>query len=159
MTPQEFRSEVIDPTLKLLDLYSPASSNLLLGTALVESRLIHRKQIGGGPARGLFQIEKATFNDVYGRFLKLKPRLLARVNELLTSGDPWAQVETNDRFACAIARVRYLYDSKPLPDADDIEALAAVWVKTYNAGGKGTVEKFVKAWERSCGPHISAPRL
>jgi len=149
LTPESFRADIIDPTLRHLDLYSPAASNLMLGTALVESRLIHRRQIGGGPARGLFQIEKPTFDDVYGRYLKRKPTLLARVNELLTSGDPWAQVETNDRFACAIARVRYLYDSKPLPDADDIEALAAVWVKTYNAGGKGTVAKFVTAWDRA----------
>ena len=146
MTPEQFRSDIIDPTLKHLDLYSPAASTLLLATAIVESRLIHRRQIGGGPARGLFQIERATFDDVYGRYLKRKSWLLARVNELLTDGDPWAQIETNDRFACAIARIRYLYDPKPLPDADDIPALAETWVRVYNAGGKGTVDKFINAY-------------
>lgn len=149
LTPAQFRAAIIDPTLKHLDLYSSAASSLLLGTALVESDLTYRRQIGGGPARGLFQIEKPTFDDVYGRYLKRKPTLLARVNELLLGKDPWSQVETNDRFACAIARVRYLYDSKPLPDAGDIPALAETWLRVYNAGGKGTVAKFVTAWDRA----------
>ena len=35
MTPDDFRAEVVDPVLKLLDLHSAAASNLLLGTALV----------------------------------------------------------------------------------------------------------------------------
>lgn len=154
MTPKGFKAAIIDPTLHHLDLYSPAASNLMLGTALVESGLIHRRQIGGGPARGLFQIERATFEDVYGRYLRNRQRLLARANELLTIGDPWAQIETNDCFSCAIARVRYLYDPKPLPDANDIPALAEVWVRVYNAGGAGTVEKFTQAWSKAMGRPI-----
>lgn len=151
MTAEDFRAAIIDPTLHHLGLYSPAASNLLLGTALVESGLEHRKQIGGGPARGLFQIEPATFHDVYGRYLKRKPTLLARVNELLDPGywAPVGQLENNDRLGCAIARIRYLYDPKPLPDANDIPALAEVWVRVYNAGGRGTIEKFVTAWNRA----------
>jgi hypothetical protein len=149
LTPSEFRSDIIDPTLKLLDLYSPASSNLLLGTALVESKLVHRRQLGGGPARGYFQIEPATFRDVYGRYLKNKPRLLGIVNSLLTEAGvaPVEQLYLNDRLGCAIARIRYLYDPKPLPDADDIPALAECWVRVYNAGGKGTVDKFINAYK------------
>ena len=149
MTPESFRSDVIDPTLKLLDLYSPAASDLMLGTALVESKLIHRRQLGGGPARGLFQIEPATFRDVYGRYLKNKPRLLGIVNSLLTDKyvAPVEQLYLNDRFGCAIARIRYLYDPKPLPDADDIPALAETWLRVYNAGGKGTVDKFINAYK------------
>lgn len=153
MTPSEFRSEIIDPTLKLLDLYSSSASNLLLGTALVESGLTYRQQIGGGPARGYFQIEPATFHDVYGRYLKRKPTLLARVNSLLTAHmPPVDQLYENDRLGCAIARIRYLYSKVPLPDVNDIEGMGAYWVAHYNAGGAGTVAKFVKAWERSCGP-------
>ena len=149
MTPEDFRRDIVDPTLRHLDLWTPAASTLLTATAVVESKLIHRRQIGGGPARGLFQIEKATFDDVYGRYLRRRQSLLARVNELLTGGDPWRAVEFNDRFACAIARVRYLYDPKPLPDdPDDIEALGDVWVRIYNAGGKGTVQKFINAWRK-----------
>ena len=149
MTPKGFRAAIIDPTLHLLDLWSPAASNLMLGTALVESGLEHRKQIGGGPVRGYFQIEPATFHDVYGRYLKTRQSLLARVNSLLTPlMPPVDQLWNNDQLGCAIARIRYRYDPKPLPDADDVEALAAVWVRTYNAGGAGTVSKFVNAWKK-----------
>lgn len=126
----------------------------MLGTALVESGLEHRKQIGGGPARGLFQIEPQTFHDVYGRYLKTRQSLLARVNSLLTPHmPPVDQLWNNDQLGCAIARIRYRYTKEPLPDAEDIEGLAAYWLRHYNAGGAGTVEKFVRAWKSTKGGH------
>lgn len=148
MTPDDFRAEVIDPVLRLLDLYSRAASNLMLGTALVESRLVHRRQIGGGPARGLFQIEPATFHDVYRRYLPRRTGLLMRVNGLLLPNrTPAEQLYDNDRLGCAIARLKYWMCPLPLPRADDAPGLAAYWVRHYNAGGAGTVEKFLAAYK------------
>ena len=150
MTPDDFRAEVVDPVLKLLDLHSAAASNLLLGTALVESGLVHRRQKGGGPARGLFQIEPATFHDVYRRYLPRRTGLLARVNGLLFPDCPPAdQLYDNDRLGCAIARLKYWMCPLPLPPADDLPALAAYWVRHYNAGGKGTIEKFIAAYREN----------
>lgn len=161
MTPESFRSEVIDPTLKLLDLYSPAASNLLLGTALVESGLEHRKQIGGGPARGLFQIEPNTFHDVYGRYLKTRQSLLARVNSLLTPQmPPVDQLWDNDRLGCAIARIRYRYAKEKLPDADDAEGLASYHKKYYNtSAGKTDVGRSIKAFEVAIAGSMEAGSL
>lgn len=150
MTPDDFRAEIIDPVLKLLDLHSAAASNLMLGTALVESGLVHRRQKGGGPARGLFQIEPATFDDIYRRYLPRRTHLLARVNGLLRPNmTPAGQLYDNDRFGCAIARLKYWMCPLPLPASGDLPALAAYWVRHYNAGGKGTVEKFLAAYKES----------
>lgn len=113
---QAFLLDAVDPALRAIGLLTIPARVLMLGTALAESRLVHRRQLGGGPARGLFQIEPATFKDIYGRYLKRKTALLAACNGLLEQGaDPWAQVEHNDRFACAIARCRYLMDPFPVP--------------------------------------------
>ena len=56
---------LITSVLKELNLHSDNAVNLLMGTAAQESHLgKYRKQIGGGPALGIFQMEPATFNDI-----------------------------------------------------------------------------------------------
>lgn len=150
INPGQFRQFVIDPTLKHIGLYSEAASNLLLGTALVESRLTFLKQSGAGPALGVFQIEPATFDDVYLRYLRSHPIIEARVRQLVMDAwDPLEQLAMNHALGCAVARCRYLYAPPALPGADDTQALAAYWVKHYNAGGAGTVEKYVSAWDKA----------
>ena len=57
---RDLRVEVIRPALRALDLWSPAAEDLVLGTAAQESGLAYLRQIGGGPALGLWQIEPAT---------------------------------------------------------------------------------------------------
>ena len=158
MTPKGFRAAIIDPTLHLLDLWSPAASNLMLGTALVESGLEHRKQIGGGPARGYFQIEPATFHDVYGRHLKTRQSLLARVNSLLTPlMPPVDQLWNNDQLGCAIARIRYRYAKEPLPDAEDAKGLAEYHKKYYNtSAGKTDTGRSIKAFEAALARSLEA---
>lgn len=51
-----FDRDIIIPTLKTMNMGGENISELLLGTALVESRLTWRKQMGNGPARGLYQM-------------------------------------------------------------------------------------------------------
>ena len=51
------REVVIKPALPEIELWSPAAEELVLGTAIVESRLSFIKQLGSGPALGLWQIE------------------------------------------------------------------------------------------------------
>lgn len=45
-TPQEFLTTVIRPTLIEIGLHSTAAEQLLLGTAMQESDLVHRRQSG-----------------------------------------------------------------------------------------------------------------
>ena len=46
-----------------------------------------------------------------------------------------------------MARIKYYRIPKRLLDADDIEGLGNYWLKYYNAGGKGSMEKWMEAQE------------
>lgn len=148
INPEQFRIFVVRPTLKHLDLWSQSAENLLIGTALVESKLTYLKQFGAGPALGVFQIEPVTFDDIYFRYLKAKPVLAIAVQKLVMQ--PWPPLEQlthNLALGCAIARCKYLMDPQPLPDCNDITGLGQVWKRCYNTlAGAGTVEKFVTAY-------------
>ncbi|WP_157098735.1 hypothetical protein [Novosphingobium rosa] len=61
-----FRTNVVDVALKTIGMYSAAASDLLLGTAVHESGGFRwNRQLGNGPARGYFQMEVATHNDIW----------------------------------------------------------------------------------------------
>ena len=60
----QLRELVIKPALSEIELWSPAAEELVLGTAIVDSRLSFIKQLGSGPAFGLWQIEQDTHRDV-----------------------------------------------------------------------------------------------
>jgi len=144
----------IRPALQRLNLWTAAAEELLLGTAIVESDLIHRRQFGPGPARGLFQMEPRTHNDIWANFLKYKPALAQAVGSLLSSqnSDRLVELERNDRYASAMARVHYLRVSVALPRAGDVLAMAAYWKDHYNTWkGKGKKEKYVAKWHQTMG--------
>lgn len=148
---QSFLETVIRPTLRTMGYWSEAAERLLLGTALAESALQERVQRGGGPARGLFQMEPATHADIWTNFLRHRPPLAQSVRAFLSApaADGFAELEHNDRYACAMARVHYLRVRAAIPAGGKVEDLAAYWKAHYNTpAGKGTVRHFVEAWER-----------
>ena len=149
--PLQFLEHVIHPTLEHLAhvekwMAGPASEQLMLGTALAESTLTHLVQIGGGPARSMFQIEVAfnfddplTFEDIYERYLRSRPRLLVAIHELrMPAFTPYEQITGNQHFACGIARLRYWMVPERLPMLDDLAAMGRYYKKYFNtAGGLG----------------------
>lgn len=146
----QFRARVIRPTLDHLGMHSLAAELLLVGTALVESRLTYLTQIGGGPALGLFQIEPETHDDVWRNFLAFRDRLAAQVEVLAA---PWPareqQLVTNPAYACAIARLVYWRAPEELPGPSDIAGLAGYWRRYYNTlHGKGREEDFVNIFKQ-----------
>ena len=142
----------IEATLKDIGLYSEEAINLLLGTCAQESAFgKHRRQLGNGPAVGIYQMEPFTYNDCLDNFLKYKPDLLAKI--LNVSGlDQFPDAEemvNNDVFAACMCRVRYLRAPGAIPKT--IEGQAAYWKQHYNTvKGKGTVDEYLKNWERFC---------
>ena len=148
-----FQYSIIQPTLMQLGLWSVAAEELLLGTALIESNLIHRRQIGG-PALSFFQMEPKTHDDIWENFLKYRAPLAGSIKQLLTSerDDKLVELEVNDKYACAMARVQYLRVSAPLPQTGDVAGMAAYWKQYYNTlRGRGEVPEYIRRWKEVMG--------
>jgi hypothetical protein len=158
--PEGFVSDVIRPALTALGLDQDlsAATELLLGTALQESGLVHRVQLGGGPARGLFQMEPNTHDDIWANFLKFRAPLAEKVGRFLDGHAPNSQLLTNnDLYAAAMARIHYhrmgqIVGKTPIPERGDIPGMAAYWKAFYNTGqGAGSAAQFVANWESEHG--------
>lgn len=151
LRPIHLMVDVIRPTLECLGgpYNSPSAAQLLLGTAMAESKLMWLHQLGGGPARGLWQMEPNTFDD-HIKWLAYDSRqnFQKRVMSLLLSGiPPFSQLAGNLYFACAMARVHYWRVAEPLPEMSDTHGMAQYWKTHYNtAKGKGTVFHYMQLW-------------
>jgi hypothetical protein len=150
-TPKEFLEGVIRPTLLAINRHSVPAEQLLLGTAVQESRIKYTKQLGGGPALGYFQMEPATHEDIWKNFLAYKKDLSAKVlavGGLATGAGKSSLLETNHAYAAAMCRAHYARHSRALPVAGDVKGLAHYWKDFYNTKkGKGTVDEFIDNWK------------
>lgn len=150
---KQLRELVVRPTLKLITLWSPAAENLILGTAGQESKMgTYLKQIGTGPALGIYQMEPATHKDLWDSFLRFRPEIRKLIIPLLSNNniniDPQEMV-FNLAYATAMARLKYKRVKEALPATDDIDGLANYWKQYYNTPeGAGTVEEFKANYQR-----------
>lgn len=152
LSTKQFRNLIIRPTLHRVGLHSPAAEKLLLGTAIAESRLQYVRQIvnGGayGPARGFFQMEPATHDDIWANYLRWNASLagqIRRTSSYFVGLNPGAdEMVANAAYACAMARAHYRRRPEPLPREDDLWGIACYWKDFYNTHlGAGTPEKFI----------------
>lgn len=148
---KQLREYIVRPTLVRLGMFSPAAENLVVGTAAQESRIDYVKQLGRGPARGVYQMEPATHDDIWENYLRYSPGLAAKVTELLA---PWPerdyQLITNLAYATAMCRIQYFRRPEPLPPADDLRALGAYYKRWYNTpAGAATIDEFVTNYRRA----------
>ncbi len=145
---QQFLDEVIKPTLDELGMGGAAAEELLLGTAIQESDLVHRRQLSGGPGLGLYQMEPRTHNDIWANFLKYDPALAENISAFLTSGNKLWNLQHNDAYATAMARMQYLRVTDGLPAAGNLTGQANYWKTHYNTiKGGGTESQYVRKWE------------
>ena len=145
--PDQFRTEIIKPALKYLGHYSEAAEELLLGTALVESGLVYLRQLGGGPALGVYQMEPAAHEDIWDNYLEQSNKLHLGRDVIGMVGEEFTKLESlvsNLAYATAMTRIHYLRVPEPLPAVGDLEGQARYWKQYYNTHlGKGTVAKYV----------------
>ena len=139
--------QLVSDTLKKLDPeipYSLDAENLVLGTGAHEScGWKYRKQLGNGPALGLFQMEPATFNDIVKNYLKYHPNIAEKI-KLISRVSVLSAIDliNNDRLAICMCRVHYLRVKYKLPTS--VIRYAAYWKLFYNTRkGKGTIKEFV----------------
>jgi len=151
--PKELR-KTIGKILARMGMNSPAAVNLLLGTAAHESHLGRwTRQMGGGPARGIYQMEPDTEKDIWENYLKFRPHLVTILTAVtgVTGPDP-EQLEHNLTYATAMARLHYWRENEPLPAYNDIPALAKYWDDHYNKNpNKGHVWEFIQNYTRLVG--------
>lgn len=153
LDPTELYIFVIQPALKFLNLPKEpkAAGVLLLGTALVETRLGHIDQVdrdlfNPGPAFGIFQMERATHDDIWQNYLQFQPDIRTKV---IASCAVWPerhlQLMGNMSYAAIMCRLKYRRAPAPLPAYNDIEGLAAYWKRWYNTElGKGDPRHFTE---------------
>lgn len=140
---KEHISEIIEKTLKKINLYSDEAHALILATGQVESRYKYLKQIKG-PALGFFQMEPATMRDILDNYVAYRSKYK---NALLELGLDYNNLEfclmTNIAIQVALCRLHYRRVPSPLPKT--LKEMAVYWKSYYNSHlGKGTVEKFIK---------------
>jgi hypothetical protein len=146
---KQFKDSVIHPSLFALDreiIWSDSAINLLLGTAIQESRLVYLKQVGSGPALGLYQMEPDTHDDIWENFLAYRDGLSSLIEKSFRIRNSEALV-WDMGYATVMARVHYYRVPEVLPDADDVPRLAVYWKKYYNTfEGKGTPLEFIEKY-------------
>ncbi|MBL4748820.1 MAG: hypothetical protein JKY17_08770 [Magnetovibrio sp.] len=150
---KQFRKDVVRPILKELDLWSPDAEELVIGTAAHESGLTYLKQMGGGPALGMCQMEPTTHDDIWANYLRYQTAKSAALKAMFgpAAGDA-RHMTWNIGYAVAMCRVHYLRQPGALPLATNIDGQAAYWKKYYNTPlGAGTIEEYVKNYQRIVG--------
>lgn len=152
MEPNQLKVYIIESSLHDLDLYSNSAVQLLMLTAAQESKLGHYIVQIRGPAKGIFQMEPATHDDIWENFLKYKPDLAVKLEHLAGTHpvQPSADVMVwNLKYAAAMARIHYYRVSQALPEPDDIQAMADYWKQYYNTPkGRGTSAEAVHNYQR-----------
>ena len=148
MTAQELR-DIIQKALAPLGLWSAGAEELLMATAAQESHLgQYRRQING-PALGIYQMEPATFNDLFTNYLQYHPTIKS---EILFQSHGDASPETlveNDAFATCMARVLYLRAPEALPASTDLGGIWRLYKLRWNTPlGAATHDQFVANYNR-----------
>lgn len=146
MDTRQFRDFIVRPALQQINAWTLNAEQLVMATAMAESGLFFVQQIGRGPARGFFQMEPITHDDIWERYLSRKPTLLNDLKTfIMRDMDLHDQLHGNLFYAAAMCRIFYLRFKAPLPKEGDWHGMAAYWKKYYNTHlGAGTTEGFLK---------------
>ena len=147
----QLRMNIIRPVLEHLDSvipYSIAAENLLMGTCAQESALGSYVVQINGPARGIFQMEPFTEDDIKKNFLAYRPELNHKIM-YCSHGYGDSALTGNLYYATAMARVHYYRVPMAMPDADNVAQMANYWKLFYNTPeGRGTEAEFIHNYNR-----------
>ena len=128
--------EVVRPALQTAGIWSEAREQIVLGTGAVESGYRWLVQIGGGPALGWWQCERATHLDLWDNWLKYrKDTLPARLRILCEGIERDGALIAHPMYAAAICGAHYLRARGALPAAGDAQGQAEYHKLRYNGPG------------------------
>ncbi len=142
----DFLYKHIRPTLKKMDLWSLSAEKILVMIACHESGGLKYRKQQRGPALSYFQMEPATFEDIWNRYLKARKHYKDLVAQFLPDDmEPLEALQKNDNFAVAISRMKLFMRPETLPQVTDNQGLAEYAKKYWNSPlGKATPEKYLK---------------
>jgi hypothetical protein len=153
----QFRRLVVTPTLDMLGMYSKSVEELLVFTCATESKGgTYIKQIQG-PALGVYQMEPATHQDVWGNYIKRQSGLMTKVAvrfNINTVPEPNRMIY-DMLYSTMMARLMYRRFSEPLPNHSDIDAIWEYYKKYWNTElGAATKKESIDAYKKFAGKTI-----
>ena len=151
--PIQFRQRIVKPVLQGIGMWNENAEELMMGTCAVESAGgTYLVQLGGGTALGIFQMEVATHDDIWVKWLPNNAAIASNLmRACILNGKPTAQdMIQNLYYSCAMARIQY-FRNTPDQVPDTLEGQAMWWLRYYNRGGTQTVEKYVEAYKKFVG--------
>lgn len=133
---KHFRECIIRPALDQLKLYSVAAEELLVITAAQESlggTYLAQSDVKGypkGPAMGIYQMEPATYMDLYQNFLAYHTLWLDRLTPGEIAAPNVGRMVYDLKYATMIARLNYYRVKEALPQ--DFEGQIRYYKKYWN---------------------------
>jgi len=168
MKAKDIEQYVVRPALRALGIYndkmySEAAVQLMMGTIAQESDMgAFSSQIGGGPALGLGQVERATHTDNMVNFVSGRKDLLDCIQsvslvpiagffseepQFFYSEEFHLQLEYNWIYNIVHARLKFWRAPEALPELDDLAGMGEYWDKYYNANPhKGTAAEWLDSY-------------
>ena len=155
MNAQHAHDYLINPTLGMINksgFNSPLIRRLLLCTMAIESDMgQYLKQIGGGPAEGIYQMEPATEVATWNNCDLMRNASCNLSAIVCTLDDAYQETSVTRRsnvYATLMARCKYWMDTEPLPE-DTPEAMYKYYKRIYNTpDGASTFGKFLDAIDK-----------
>lgn len=108
VTAEHLREQVIRPTLKYLEAWSPETEQMLLRLAVATPAE------AGSSSLGVFRVTPREHRDIWDSFLAFQPDLASQIRGLASQrlflNDPDSELQTNLSYCAAIAWLRHLRD-------------------------------------------------
>lgn len=143
----QLKAEIIEPTLRAIEMYSPQAVNLLVGTMAHESRLGYYFVQVNGPALGPYQIEPFTHDDRVNNYIVHRKSLLESINNLGYLDFDSNRLKYDIVYSTIFARIKYWSVPEKIPSS--VEGIAAYWKEHYNTkNGKGSESEFIDNYHR-----------
>lgn len=163
MNYEQYKTYVIRPSLKAINLWSEDAEALIFGTALVESRLRYIVQLNMQEtgAAGFLQIEMPTAKWLCREYIPRKEAIDKAIASFLWpwNRDTLRMSDLSDislrelllydlRVGVILARMKYYSIPQPLPAKNNVAAMGEYWKKYYNASPNGLpASEFVKLYK------------
>lgn len=132
---KQFRSSIIQPALKNMNMYSADDEELLILTMATETLGGYYLFQHGGPALGIFQMEPATHEDIWRNYIAERPILLRQMQTLFSPGKPRpipSTMVSDLNYATVMARLFYERVKENIPSKSDMEYQALFYKRYWN---------------------------